>query len=60
MYIIVLVALSYEELLLHPVGKLQETWVNEILDVLHIFFGDAHSAQLHAAVGHLVYHVDVE
>ena len=43
-YIIVLVALSYEELLLHPVGKLQETWINEILDVLDIFFGDTHSA----------------
>ena len=60
MHLVVLVAFFHKELVLHPVSKFQETRINKFFYVLHVFLGDTHTTQLHAAVCHLVNHVDIQ
>ena len=60
MHLIILASLLHKIHLLQPVTNLLQPRVQKILNRSHIIFRHTHLAQLHAAVSHLVHHVDVK
>ena len=60
MRFVVLVTSGNKEIVLQPIAKSLETWVEEVLYICHILLGDTHAAQLHTSIGHFINHVDVE
>ena len=59
MRLVVLVAGLHQKLLLHPVGKLFQSWVKCVGDFIDRSFIYTHLPQLHTSVAHLVHHIDV-